>query len=462
MSNTSVEWIAGSYKDPAGFVFIQGDNIYRQVNKSYAKTYDVICKDGFYEKLWQEKFLIPHVEVVDVVADSTFHYKTLKAEKIPFVTYPYEWSFLMFQKAALFTLDLQIFCVKNGYSLKDATPFNVQFIGTNPIWIDTLSFEKLDATKPWIGYQQFLQTQVYPLLIHESNPHLKFDILLQNLNGVNAFNTSSLIKSSKKWSISYWMYVYLMKKMGNTSTNKQNQNIQFSQQKQLNILQHLKSFIQSFKAPSLKISWKNYYQDHIEHVDYSDKKWNVLKEFIPQGNTNKFALDLGANTGKYSELLHEKGYYVLSSDFDINCIDEYFRQTEKKQSQNIQIFLFDVAHPSPAIGFGNEERYSITQRLQNKIQLTIALAFIHHLRVTYNIPLQKVAAYLASITKDLVIEFVPPTDSKYIALTAHRKDVFEDYTEENFEKQFSLYFQLKQKTVLAPSQRILYLFKNNL
>lgn len=461
MSLVSPVAIAGSYKDPAGFVFSANEGIYRQVNQEYKEQYELIKSSGLFEKLWEKNWLVKHEEVDDIIADERVHYKTLKADKIPFITYPYEWSFLMFQKAAVFTLELQEFCVANGFTLKDATPFNVQFIGTEPIWIDTLSIEKMDISKPWIAYQQFLQTQLYPLLVHESNPSLKFDVLIQNLNGIKADVVSNLLPRKKKFSLSYWMYVYLTKTVGTNSNSNSSskRNIAFTEQKHLSILSHLKSYVKSLKAPSLKVSWKNYYQDHIETQAYTTEKVRLLNEYISEGNLNEFGLDLGANTGKYSDILHDKNYYVLSSDFDINCIDEYFTQTRQRNRNNIQQFLFDIAHPTPSVGFGNEERESISERLKGKVKITLALALIHHLRVTYNLPLSKVAKYLSSITEELIIEFVPQGDSKFIALTAHREDRFDDYTEEGFEKDFGVYFNLKKKDVIAPSQRILYLFQ---
>lgn len=462
MSIASPSVIAGSYKDPAGFVFTQNKEVYRQINQDYATAYEAIKSSGLFEKLWEKRWLVKHTEANDIIADAALHYKTLKAEKIPMITYPYEWSFLMFQKAAVFTLELQEFCLSQGFSLKDATPFNVQFIGTDPIWIDTLSFEPADPSRPWIAYQQFLQTQLYPLLVHESNPSLKFDLLLQNLNGIKADLTSTLLPRRKKLSLSYWMYVYLAKAVNKhrpDSLTQKTASPAFTLQKQLNILRHLKSYVQSLKAPSLKVSWKNYYQNHIETEDYTEEKLRLLKEYIPFTETHQFGLDLGANTGKYSDLLHEKNYYVLSSDFDINCIDEYFTQCSKKHKKNIQPFLFDLAHPTPAVGFAGEERSSISERLSGKVKITLALALIHHLRVTYNLPLHKIAAYFADISEELIIEFVPQTDAKYQALTAHRSDTFPDYTEISFEKAFGDFFQLYQKSVVKPSQRILYYFK---
>jgi len=79
----------------------------------------------------------------------------LRHERIPFVSYPYEWTFSMLRDAALLQLDLNLAALEEGMILKDSTPYNVQFRGSKPVFVDIGSFERLREGAPWVGYRQF-------------------------------------------------------------------------------------------------------------------------------------------------------------------------------------------------------------------------------------------------------------------------------------------------------------------
>src|SRR3989344_1736436 len=154
--------LPSSYKDPSGTVFVKNGDVYRQINLSYKDNYDLLRSSGLYDHLVGAKLLIPHEELPkDKRIDSA--YKIIKPIMIPFISYPYEWSFSMFQDAALTTLSIQKTALNYGLSLKDATPFNVQFFRGRPIFIDTLSFEKYNPGLPWVAYRQFCESFLAPL-----------------------------------------------------------------------------------------------------------------------------------------------------------------------------------------------------------------------------------------------------------------------------------------------------------
>ena len=90
---TASEVLPSSFRDPAGFLFKKGDTLYRQVNKSYANDYDALISSGLYDALIKAKLLIPHKEVEIESSNTEDCYKTIQPELIPFISYPYEWSF---------------------------------------------------------------------------------------------------------------------------------------------------------------------------------------------------------------------------------------------------------------------------------------------------------------------------------------------------------------------------------
>ena len=154
-----------SYKDPSGFIFQASGKFYRQVNKIYAIHYDLLTRSGLSSFLQEKKLLLPHEEVTENILHSDDWYLTLLPEQVPFISYPYEWCFEQLKDAALLTLEIVKHSIDKGMILKDATPYNVQFLNGKAVFIDTLSFEKYDPSLPWIAYRQFCESFLFPLLL---------------------------------------------------------------------------------------------------------------------------------------------------------------------------------------------------------------------------------------------------------------------------------------------------------
>lgn len=139
---------SSSFRDPSGYIFTNQEQVFRQVNPIYFEQYTSLKNSGFYEKLFKAGLLIPHEET-----EATQAGITLKPENISFFSYPYEWSFNQYKHAALHTLKLQKYCLQNGYSLKDATAFNITYHKGKPVFVDTLSFDFYNEGEPWMGLQ---------------------------------------------------------------------------------------------------------------------------------------------------------------------------------------------------------------------------------------------------------------------------------------------------------------------
>src|SRR5690606_22540322 len=89
----------------------------------------------------------------------------LRHERIPFISYPYEWTFSMLKDAARLHLDLLLAAVPEGIITKDGTAYNLQWRGAQPVFIDSGSCERRREGEPWAGYRQFCQTLLSPLLL---------------------------------------------------------------------------------------------------------------------------------------------------------------------------------------------------------------------------------------------------------------------------------------------------------
>ena len=111
----------GSFRDPCGRVFHSGDKILRTMNASYQPDWEQACSSGLIERLLKEEKLIRFVEVEPLPGS----WKTLEVERIPWISYPYEWSFYQLRDAARLTLDIQKAALSAGMTLKDASAYNI-------------------------------------------------------------------------------------------------------------------------------------------------------------------------------------------------------------------------------------------------------------------------------------------------------------------------------------------------
>lgn len=442
-----------SYKDPSGFVFESAENIYRQVNKIYAEQYNLLMKSGLYDELLKKKWLLPHQEIKENLLNDEEWYLTLKPEQIPAWSYPYEWCFEQLKGAALLTLDIVKLSLEKGMILKDATPFNIQFLRGRPVLIDTLSFESYDETMPWIAYRQFCENFLYPLWLshyHKMNCQHWLSIYP---DGIPAGITAKLLPAKSLWSSSIWLHVKLPDKMSKktvTDTSARN----FTKQKLLNIIIHLQTIISKLYNND-KTTWRDYYTESIS-TDYLDEKEKIVLEMLKQINGNKL-LDLGANDGHFSFLAVKNNFSVIAVDSDEQCINALYKKINQESITDILPLCMDIVNPSLAAGFANRERSPFGERINANVVL--ALALIHHLHIGKNIPLSPIARWFSELAPQLIIEFVPKEDEKVQLLLQNKKDIYYQYAREEFEKSFGEFFVIQRVKNIPGSLRSIYLMQ---
>jgi hypothetical protein len=446
-----------SFKDPSGFVFESEGTIYRQVNQYYAAQYRQLIDSGLYKQLVDRKQLIAHEEVNANLTNSAAWYTTLQPELISPISYPYEWCFEQLQDAALLTLSVLKTALQHGMILKDATPYNIQFHKGKPIFIDTLSFDTYDPKQPWIAYRQFCQCFLFPLYLEY---YLKTDIqkvLSTYIDGIPVDFVAKLLPLKSRLSLGVWLHVYLQHSATTSSRANTKQTAAFSKKKLLDVISHLHNIITNFPANKpYKTTWSNYYDDTILSKEYLQEKEKIIQEFCQQTQA-RTVLDLGANDGYFSRLFASQNRQVIATDSDNRCISRLYQEVKQKNVQNILPLLLDIANPSPAIGFHNQERAAFHQRI--KTDLVAALALVHHLVIGKNISLPVLAAYFNDIAPELIIEFVPKEDEKVKQMLATRPDTFIDYDQAHFEQYFSKYFDTLEKKMVTGTSRTLYRMK---
>lgn len=429
------------------------------MNPSYKEHYDLLITSGLYDDLVSAGLLIPHAEVSSDSHDGA--YKILKPALIPFISYPYEWSFSQLKDAALTTLEIQKKALARGMSLKDASAYNIQFYRGRPVLIDTLSFESYREGYPWVAYRQFCQHFLGPLALMGITD-VRFNQLLRlYIDGIPLDLTSKVLPLKTRCSLSLLIHIHLhaksQKHYENRTIPKNKLAPKVSRQAMLGIVDNLRSTISGLRWKPEGTEWVDYYQDNSYTPEALEDKKQLVEQYIDKANP-KTLWDLGANTGVYTRIAAEKGISTISFDIDPACVELNYREVIRRGEQNILPLILDLANPSPPIGWANEERMSIYQR--GPAEMIMALALIHHIAISNNVPLSRIADLLGKSCTWLIIEFVPKSDLKVQKLLATRDDIFTEYTREAFEKDFSRVFDIQMSKQILNSERTLYLMRS--
>ena len=453
--------VPGSFRDPSGFVFSQDGVIYRQVNQSYKEDYDLLMTSGLYENLLSANLLIPHEEVSGVQSpDEDGVYKIIKPEMIPFISYPYEWCFSQFKDAALATLAVQRAALKFGMTLKDCSAYNIQFHNGKPVFIDTLSFTKYIEGTPWTPYKQFCQ-HFYGVLamISYTDPRLR-RLTRMYIDGVPLDLVSSVLPYKTKFVFPMLLHIHLharsQVRYADTPIQQGNFSQTVSMNSMLGLLDSLEGGIRRLTWRPAGTEWADYYSDDSYTAEGREHKQRLIEDYISTANPGT-VWDMGANTGFHSRVASSFGAKTVAFDVDPAAVEMNYLQVAKSGESDLLPLLLDLTNPSPSLGWDNDERRSLAER--GPADLAMALALIHHLSISNNVPLPRVARFFARICASLIIEFVPKSDHKVKKLLATREDVFPDYTRECFERDFSELFAIVRSDKIKDSDRVLYLMR---
>ena len=444
-----------SFRDPSGFLFYEGKRLLRQINNLYKEDYDFFQSSGLYKKLVKEELIIPHKELREYEELNSNCYKIIEPERIGFISYPYEWSFSQLKDAALTTLRIQKLSMKYGMTLKDASAYNIQFHNGKPIFIDTLSFEIYQEGNPWAAYKQFCQHFLSPLALMSYSDLRLNQLLKVYIDGIPLDLASKLLPFKSKINLPLYMHLHLhanaqrkYESQGNASKN-----VQISSNKLLSVIHSLNSTVKRLKIKKENTEWGDYYN----FTNYSEQSFNHKREIISSfiDNSNPTTLwDLGANIGTFTTIASQKGIDCIAFDIDPLAVNTNYNKIKKEKVKNLLPLILDLTNPSPAIGWNNEERMAFNQRpLPDCI---LALAIIHHLAISNNLPFSRIARFFSELSENLIIEFVPKQDSQVKILLKSRTDIFGNYDEQSFVESFEKYYVVNERKKIMDSERTIY------
>ncbi len=462
---------AGSFRDPSGRVVYAEGGVWRLVDSKTLGLMRRLEASGLLRDLADEGLIVGTriVEPSDpwhgrLLARYPGAQGVLRHDRIPFISYPYEWSPAMLAAAASSTLRLQGRLLEHGLSLKDASAYNIQFQNARPVLIDIPSIAEADRLDIWPAYGQFCRMFLFPLMLYQ---HRKADyrgFFLTDLDGVSVETAGRMLGSLQIWRPSLWIDVSLQnllqkqgEKAGTPVSGKPPSGSVGNPAVQQMNLNRLAGIIRRLSnEPRRRSAWSHYMATRSYDAAEGAVKAEFIGRFLKTHRPRR-VLDLGCNTGEYSLMAAESGAGVVALDLDADCVDALYRKATADKRSVLPLWM-RVDNPSPAIGFRNLERKSFLERVRS--DGVFALALIHHLLVTSRIPLDAIAGMLCSLTVDwCVVEYVAREDPMFQRLLAWREDLYGTYSEPAFEAAFNRYFELVEKQSIIDGRRTLYLYR---
>lgn len=454
MSGTA---LGSSFRDPSGSVFRREGVLLRQVNPSYELHWTQLESSGLLSALWRDGLLVCHEESTPAHGLTPNAWKVLRPEPIPFVSYPYEWCFGQLKDAALLTLRIQREALARGMTLRDASAFNVQFRRSRPILIDTLSFGRYEEGTPWIAYRQFCQHFLVPLLLMSRvDPRLGL-LSRDHLDGVPLDLGAALLPRSTRWRPSIALHVHLhatsiRRHAGTTAARSPAKRV--SARGLLGLIDNLESLIGRLDCRVEGGAWWDYEETHGYAAAARAEKERLVVELA--GTSPGAVWDLGANTGRFAELLAPAATHVVAMDLDHGAVERHWRRRREKPGPILPLVM-DLTNPSPDLGWAEGERDGLGAR--GPADNVLALALVHHLAIGNNVPLPRIAQWLAGLGQRVIIEWVPKEDPQAQRLLASRQDVFTEYTEAGFRTAMEAVFRLSGQAPVSGTARVLYRFE---
>ncbi len=453
----------GSFRDPSGHVYESDERIFRTVAPVAAPEYEAARDSGLMQTLVDAGKLVGYAEVdrtaIAGLDENAAH--ILEHPRLPYISYPYEWSFSILKDAALFHLDLHIEILERGFTLSDASAYNVQFSGPTPVFIDHLSLRRYQDGEFWKAHRQFCEQFLNPLLLRSMFGVSHNAWYRGNLEGIPVSDIAKLLSLRQKFSLNVLSHVVLQNHFqkgvsGDKAVSSGLKQRRLPLASYRGLLTQLRKWIARLTPDRIGATvWGEYATTHTYSSDEEAAKKQFVGDFVKASGA-KSVIDLGCNTGDYSKVALESGAErVIGFDFDQQALDRAHLRAKAERLNFLPLFL-DAKNPSPDQGWRQLERGG--HRSRTKADAVLALAFEHHLAIAHNIPLDQVIGWITDIAPRGVLEFVPKSDSTIQKMLALRDDIFPDYTEENFIRILSSLRRIERKETVSSSGRVMLAF----
>jgi SAM-dependent methyltransferase len=458
----------GSFRDPASTVFYDGGDVLRGLDATAAADWDAMSQAPFFVKAMAEGRVVPTealpaAKAKKVTPAGRDWPLVLKHERVPFISYPYEWTFSQLQDAALLHLDLLIEALDAGLSMKDGYAYNLQFRGALPTFIDTPSFQR-STGGPWPGYRQFCRTFLFPLML-TAHKGVSFRPMLRGqVDGIEPRQMRAMMSARDGLKAGVLRNVLLHSAIdaratagnkGSRAVGEELKDAGFSSEIAKAGARSLRKLVAGLKWEVGETIWKDYRANN----SYSDDDASTKQAFVDAalaGSSPGLVWDLGCNDGAYSRIAARHADTVVAVDFDEGTIDPLYRALRAEKNSKILPLVMDLADPSPGIGWRNKERPAFYDR--RKPDVILMLALLHHIAISANVPLPEIVEWMASFGSRIVVEFVHTDDVQTQRLLANKPEgMFGDYHVKEFERLLHERFTVEKEEVLPGGTRTMFL-----
>jgi hypothetical protein len=464
---TSLAPEPGSFRDRDSRVFVSGDLVFRALTETGLAEWEALAASDLFEKSNANGDLVAtepaSADVLDELQRLDGEGRWVGAlvhERVPFVSYPYEWSFTMLKDAGLLQLRLLAAALAEGLTLKDATPYNVQWRGARPVFVDLGSFERLRDGEPWVGYRQFCMLFLYPLML-EAYRGVPFQAWLRgSIHGISPTDVRALFRRSDVVRKGMLRHVFLHSSLEGRYASRGREvrgelhRAGFDRRLVEANVEGMTKLLRRLQTPPRTSAWADYRST----CTYDEREAAQKEDFVQRvvGRRRRgIVWDLGCNDGRFSRIAGTSSELVVAIDSDRHVIDALYSSLSSEGNRKILPLVVDLSDPSPAIGWSNAERATLIDR--GRPELVLCLALVHHLSIAGNVPLREVVTWLRGLDSELVVEFPDREDPMAQRLLgAKRDDANPDYSRETFEALLRATFATVHSAELATGTRTLY------
>jgi SAM-dependent methyltransferase len=455
-----------TFRDPAGQLRLTANHALRQIHPAATEATLAFLGSALRAALEKSGDLIA-TEIASSAAHSSIAPGELWLEhpRIDPISYPWEWTTAQWCAAAELTLRIAREAIRQGWTLKDATPLNVVFAGPRPLLVDVLSFERRDPRSTvWLAYGQFVRTFLLPLVAAK---YLSWP-LQATLFWRDGYEPAQIYKALGPWQrmnpnlLDVVTLAALLERPGKKHHSAQKASSASDPALATHILEkriaRLQKQIRNVTSSPSQSEWSDYSRTatHYQPSDAADKQEfvrNVLQRCGPS-----HVLDIGANTGAYSLIAAGAGAQVVAVDADAGALEALWTASAQ-HNRAVSTLVANIARPTPAAGWCNREQLSLLDRLMGRFDLVLMLAVIHHLILREQVPLGHIAEVCACLTtRWLVLEWVPPSDPMYQEWLRGRDDLYGRLSEDDLRRAFSPLFTVADRSALG-NGRVLFLLE---
>lgn len=427
---------SGSFRDPSGRILHADGRVIRAVFGAGAANFEQARAAGVYGKAIERGRLVAMEELDPTALDgeSMRACHLLEHPRIDFVSYPYEWTFSGWKAAALLHLDFHLELLADGFTLSDATAYNVQFNGTRPVFIDHLSVVPYEDGAPWAGQRQFAMQFLNPLLLWARRGVAPNAWFRGSGEGVTPEDMAALLRLRDKLSFTVLAHVVgpsvvHKRRVARGRDGPANREARLPKASLVALLTTLRDFIAGLRLPPARTIWADYAGSNSYDGGQRSAKHEFVARTIADARPD-LLFDIGCNSGDFSRTALDHGARsVVGFDFDFGALEAAYARFERDGARMLPLWL-DATNPSPAQGWAGAERHSLSERAD--ADLLLALALIHHLAIARNVPLDMAVDWLMSLAPRGIIEFPSKRDPMVRELLRGRADIFPDYAEEAF------------------------------